>query len=171
MTDHQTGSAAGQHHEQHGSHEEPVGSLAEEAVKLFGAVSGWAREQGHDLGHGVEHGIEQGLAGAAGAFRSFDEHLATGAPECTSCPVCRAVHGFRQLNPEVKASLATAATSLLEAAAGLLATVVPEPSAAPSERPAPDPRDGVEHIDLDDLHDLDDLDDTGDPGHPDGSAP
>jgi len=130
---------------------EPVGSLAEEAAKLLGAVSGWAREQGHDLGHGVEQGLGHGLAGAAEAFRAFDEHLATGAPECTSCPVCRTVHGLRQLNPEVKASLSTAASSLLQAASALLSTVAPDPrpAPAPGHEDATGP-DGVQRIDLDD---------------------
>ena len=95
-----------------------VGSVTEEAVKLLGALSGWAKDAGHDL----------------------DAHLATGAAECTFCPVCRTVHALRELNPEVKAQLATAATSLLNAAAGLLATAVPDQHA----------RGGVEHIDLDD---------------------
>lgn len=94
-----------------------VGSVAEEAVKLLGALSGWARD----------------------ASRGLDEHLATGAPECTACPVCRTVHAVRELGPDVKAQLASAATSLLSAAAGLLATDVPDTHAA-----------GAEHIDLDD---------------------
>jgi hypothetical protein len=97
-----------------------VGTVAEEAAKLLGALSGWA--------HGV------------------DDHLATGAAECTYCPVCRTVHALRQTSPEVRTQLATAATALLHAASGLLATAVPDP------RDRPD-RSGVEHIDLDDAGD------------------
>lgn len=104
-----------------------IGSVTEEAVKLLGALSGWAR----DASHGVE------------------EHLAAGAPECPECrwcPICRTVHAVRELSPEVRTQLATAATSLLNAAAGLLATAVPEQRASSGGH-------GVEHIDLDDTTD------------------
>jgi hypothetical protein len=83
----------------------------------------------------------QGLADAASrAARDVDEHLATGAPECTYCPVCRVVHVVRSTSPEVRAHLAVAASSLLQAAAGLLATQAP----AEGQRSA-----GVERIGLD----------------------
>ncbi|MBZ5736766.1 hypothetical protein [Nocardioides mangrovi] len=87
-------------------------------MKLLGALADWAKD--------TTHGI--------------DAHIATGATECTLCPICRTVHAVRELSPEVKAQLATAATSLLNAAAGLLAAAVPDQGA----------RSGVEHIDLDD---------------------
>jgi hypothetical protein len=101
-----------------GESEEPeVGSVAEEAAKLIGALSDWAKDAAHEV----------------------DSHLATGAQECTVCPICRTVHAVRGLSPEVKVQLASAATSLLNAAAGLLAGV------AKDERPS----SGFEHIDLD----------------------
>ena len=122
--------------------QEAVGTVAEEAAKLFGALSDWAREEGSDLGQGVS-----GLAGhAARAVRDVDEHLATGAAECTYCPICRTVHVLRGTSPEVRAHLATAASSLMHAAAAMLATTVPEERAA---------RTGVEHIDLDETFDGD----------------
>jgi hypothetical protein len=125
---------------------EAVGTVAEEAAKLFGALSDWAREEGSDLGQGMS-----GLAGhAARTVREVDEHLATGAEECTYCPICRGVHLLRRTSPEVRAHLATAASSLMQAAAGLLATAVPEQHGT---------RTGVEHIDLDD-----DVDGDGDDG-------
>jgi len=119
--------------------EEPVGSVAEEAAKLFGALGdALAERTGGDPGVGVS-----GLAGhAARSLRDLDEHLATGAPECTYCPVCRTVHVIRQTSPEVRAHLVTAASALVQAASGLLATVVPDQSAGRAT--------GVEHIDLDD---------------------
>ena len=134
-----------------GPGDEPVGSVSEEALKLVGALSEWAREHGSDLGTGLGAGLG-GLAGhATAAARGFDEgledHLATGAPECTWCPVCRAVHAVRQTSPEVRAHLAVAASSLLQAAAGLLATAVPEESRKRES--------GVEHIDLEDETDGD----------------
>ena len=112
-----------------------VGPLAEEAAKLFGALSGWAREHAGEAGEGLS-----GLAAqAASAVHGVDEHLATGSAECTVCPLCRTVHVVRQLSPEVRAHLTTAVTSLAQAAAVLLAT--PESQAT---------RDEVEHIALDD---------------------
>ncbi|GAB7004248.1 hypothetical protein JCM18899A_17210 [Nocardioides sp. AN3] len=98
-----------------------IGSAAEEAAKLFGALSGWAS----DLGHGL------------------DAHLATGAPECTYCPICRTVHVLREASPEIKSHLASAAASLLQAAAGVLA------AAASSTGQERDRSAGVENIDLD----------------------
>jgi len=66
--------------------------------------------------------------------------VATGGEDCRFCPVCQVIHAVRTTNPEVKAHLASAASSLLHAAAGVLATQVPRP-----DRPT-----GVEKIDLGD---------------------
>jgi hypothetical protein len=102
-----------------GDRTEPdVGTVAEEAAKLLGALSGWAKDATHEL----------------------EDHLATGAPECTYCPICRTVHAVRQLSPEVKEQLAGAATSALQALAGLVSATGSAGSA---------PTGGVEHIDLD----------------------
>ena len=115
-----------------------VGTEAEEAAKLLGALGDWAKDHGSGLGQGVAD-----LAGqAARSVKDVDEHLATGAPECTYCPVCRTVHVLRETSPEIRAQLATAATSLLQAASGLLATAAGETRRDPSA--------GVERIDLDD---------------------
>jgi hypothetical protein len=107
-----------------------VGSVTEEAAKLLGAMSRWAREQG---------GGAAGLADAI-ADRSA-EHLATGSPECTWCPVCRTIAAMRQTSPEVWTHLASAASSLMLAFSEMMATRPPE-----RER-------GVERIDLDDASD------------------
>ncbi len=102
---------------------EPVGSVAEEAAKLFGAFSGWAKEHGDGLSS-----FSDGL----------HEHVATGSAECAWCPVCRTVAAIRQTSPEVMAHLSTAASSLMLAVAGMMAP--PQPG-----------RDGsVERIPLDD---------------------
>lgn len=115
-----------------------LGSVSEEAVKLFGALSEWARDHGTDLGSGVS-----GLAGhAATSARDINEHIATDSAECTYCPICRTVHAIRQTSPEVRAQLSVAATALLQAAAGMLATSVPDN--ARSDRSME-----VERIDLD----------------------
>ena len=121
---------------------EEVGSVADEAVKLFGALSDWAKDHGSDLGQGLS-----GLAShAAASAREIDEHLATGSAECTWCPVCRTVHAVRQTSPEVRAHLAVAAASLMQAAAGILATAVPDDARRGDRAHG----DGIEHIDLDD---------------------
>ena len=123
-------------HEQAGAGQEPVGSVGEEAAKLLGALSDWARDQGADY-----------AGTAAGAATSFtqtvhevNEHIATGSADCRYCPVCQVIHVVRQTSPEVRAHLSVAASSLMHAAAELLATRTNgETSASP-----------VEKIDLDD---------------------
>lgn len=111
-----------------------VGSLGEEAAKLLGVLSGWAREHAGDAGEGLS-----GLAAqAAASAHDLNEHLATGSAECTVCPVCRTVHAVRQLSPEVKVHLTSAVASLAQAAAATMATTHSGTA-----------RDGkVEHIDL-----------------------
>ena len=111
----------------HGPHEQ-VGSLADEAVRLFGALSDWARD----------------------ATEEPDEHVHTGSPECTWCPLCRTVHAVRQAAPEVRGHLAVAASALLQAAAGVLAAA----AASDTHRGT-----GVEHIDLEGDFDGDTEDD------------
>ena len=110
---------------------DPVGSLTEEAAKLLGALSGWAREHG------------DGASSMAGSMAEsvadeLHEHLATGSPECAWCPVCRTVAAVRQTSPEVRAHLATAASSFMLAVSGMMATQPPTREG------------GVERIDLDD---------------------
>ena len=131
-----------------GDHEgEPVGSAAEEAAKLFGALSEWARDHGTDAAAGLGATLA-GLAGQAAAAardlnHNLEEHLATGAPECAYCPVCRTVHVIRQASPEVRSHVASAAASLMQAAASILAAAA-TPASNTSGR-----AQTVEKIDLD----------------------
>ena len=97
---------------------ERVGSAAEEAVKLLAAAEQWARSR-------AAHLVD-------------DEHLATGSPECTACPVCQAVGTLRHVRPETVEHLLDAAASLV---AALQAAVAP-----PAGAPRPGGR--VEHIDV-----------------------
>lgn len=123
---------------------EQVGSVAEEAAKLFGAFTGWAKEQGDTLSR----------AGEAVAD-DLHQHATSGGPECTWCPVCRAVAAVKQTSPEVRAHLTSAAASLMLAVSGMMATHPPSREG------------GVERIDLDE--DLDrDLDE--DDEWPEGDA-
>ncbi|MGI9156628.1 MAG: hypothetical protein ACR2FG_08325 [Marmoricola sp.] len=91
-----------------------VGSVGEEAAKLLGALSGWTSA------HGWSSAVETLVA-------DVNDHVATGGEDCRYCPVCQLIHAARSTSPEVKEQLSTAATSLLQAAAGLLATQVPKP--------------------------------------------
>jgi hypothetical protein len=113
---------------------DPVGSVGEEAAKLFAALSGWARDHGSDYAASA--------AGAAAAMsetmHTIDEHIATGSEDCRYCPLCQVIHAVRSTSPEVKAHLAVAASSLAQAVAGVLAT------RTPSDRNSP-----VQKIDLD----------------------
>jgi len=118
-----------------------IGSVGEEALKLFGALADLARQQGADAGGGLA-----GLADQASSLaHEVNDHIATGSAECKYCPVCRVVHAVRETSPEVRTHLLTAATSLLQAAAGVLETVPPPQDGAARRGPE------VEHIDLDDL--------------------
>jgi hypothetical protein len=110
---------------------EPIGSVAEEAAKLFGALSGWAREHGDDAST-----MAGSMAGSVAD--ELHEHLATGSAECAWCPVCRSVSAVRQTSPEVRAHLASAASSFMLAISGMMATRTPSSDG------------GVERIDLDD---------------------
>jgi hypothetical protein len=115
-------------HGQDDDRREEVGSLADETVRLFGALSDWARD----------------------ATEEVDEHVATAGAECTWCPLCRTVHAVRAAGPEVRTHLAVAASALLQAAAGVLAAAAPAPG-SPGQAGT-----GVEHIDLDADPDEDD---------------
>lgn len=116
---------------------EEVGSVAEEAAKLFGALQDLARERGGDLGAGAQDLASQ----AAAAFGEASSHFATGSADCTYCPLCRVVHVVRECSPEVRTHLALAAANLMQAAAAVLNTAVPTEG---GKRKA-----GVEKIDLD----------------------
>ena len=98
-----------------------VGSAAEEAARLLAAAEQWARTRGSTL---------------------LDaEHLATGAHECTVCPLCQAVGRLRHVRPEV-------AVHLLDAAGSLVAALR---AAVPVPEPAPAPAPPVQHIDVDEV--------------------
>ena len=114
-----------------------AGSVGEEAAKLLGALSDWARDHGSEVGDGLDGLVSH----AAASLQDINDHVATGSAECAYCPICRTVHVVRQTSPEVRAHLAQAASSLLKAAAGVLATVPPPETSGRAPR--------VERIDLD----------------------
>lgn len=136
---------------------EQIGSAAEEAAKLFGALGDWAKQHSGDVANNLAVGLTTGLAGlashaqaaAADVNRNLEENLATGAPECTYCPICRTVHVVREASPEVMLHLASAATSLMQAASAVLAAAA---SSSSTSHRTP----SVEKIDLDSEQDWSD---------------
>ncbi|MGZ8757872.1 MAG: hypothetical protein ACXWXC_07980 [Aeromicrobium sp.] len=117
----------------------PAGSVGDEAAKLLQALQDWAKESGHEYAESAG----AAAAGAGGLLQTVNEHIATGGQDCTYCPVCRMIAAVRATSPEVKQHLTTAASSLLQAAAGLMATHVPDGAASRADEP-------VERIDLSD---------------------
>ena len=95
----------------------PVGSAAEEAARLFAAAEDWVR---------TRSGVHL-------------EGLATGAPECTMCPICQGISAVRGVRPETVEHLLDAAASFVAA----LRTTV----SAPGEH-EPNRRPDVQHIDV-----------------------
>ena len=89
-----------------------MGSAAEEAVRLLGAAQEWVRT------------------------RLDGEHLATGTPACTACPLCQAVGGLRQVSPATVEHLLDSAASLVAALRSVVGAPTGQAPAAP----------GVQHI-------------------------
>jgi hypothetical protein len=132
--------------------EPDVGSLADEATRLLGALGGWARE------HGVTD-PDPASTDPAGGPHGHDG--LTG--DCTWCPVCRTAQAVRRTSPEVRDQLLVAATALMQAGSGLLAALQSSAEERGAPRPRPDgpPAGRVERIDLDEGPD-DGPDDTPD---------
>lgn len=101
------------------SHEDPLGSIAEEASKLFASLADWARSSNHSA--------------ALGAIP-----IATGAAECIMCPICQTLHVLRGQKPEVFDHLQAAAIAL-----ALAAKAAFEPFVEPTDKKAKS-----EHIDI-----------------------
>ena len=91
-----------------------VGSLADEADKLFRVLRGRMKEP-HD----------DGLDGVGELLHDLDHHLGSG-DACCYCPLCRLIGVAKQ--PEVRQHLASAAGSLAAALASALATPAPKQS-------------------------------------------
>jgi hypothetical protein len=117
---------------------DPVGSVAEEAAKLFAV-------------------LQNAAADAPPADEEKHEHQL--GPDCVWCPVCQLIHKVRNTSPETIEHLSTAAAqvlgslrSLLEAAADA-ARQAREDAASrtspPEEEPAQEPtRSRVDRIDV-----------------------
>jgi hypothetical protein len=104
---------------------EGVGSVSEEASRLFAAFESW---------------VHSAAGNAGSAFASADAHVATGAAECQLCPACRLIALLRGTRPEVFEHLVDATSSLL---AAVRAAIDAHEHAWASRRSSP-----VEHIDI-----------------------
>ena len=101
---------------------DPHGTIGDEAAKLLDAVQDWAR-------------------------RSFGDsaHIATGAPECTWCPICQLIAVLRGDRPEISDKIADATASVVSALRAVVdaaANPAEEAGAAPPKPPR------VQRIDL-----------------------
>src|SRR6266567_789263 len=72
-------------------------------------------------------------------------HIATGAPECTWCPICQLIAILRGDRPEISEKVAEAGASLVAALRAVL-----DAAAASPPRPPDDAASRVQHINLDD---------------------
>ena len=99
------------------------GTIGDEAVKLVDALQDWARRNFGD---------------------PATAHIATGAPECTWCPICQLIAILRGDRPEISEKVAEAGASLVAALRAVLdaAAAGPPGPAAETHR--------VQHINLDD---------------------
>jgi hypothetical protein len=74
---------------------------------------------------------------------AWGDHIATGAPECRYCPVCRAIAASREAGPDVVSHVMSAGESLYaafrEAVAGFERT---KPAGSPRHEPGGEPADG-----------------------------
>lgn len=109
---------------------EHVGSLPEEAVKLFAVLQGWA----------ADHAAPAPADDASESRGSGTTHAAA-SPECRYCAWCQLVRAAKTTSPEVREHLTSAATSFALALQGLLET--PAERRRDAERVSP-----LEKIDL-----------------------
>ena len=121
----------------HEAGEPRVGSVGDEAAKLLDALQDWAGTAGSP--------------GMAEQLHALNEHVATGGTECLYCPVCQLIGKARETSPEIRSHLAVGVSSLLQAAAALIESRAPKPSASSSSSTAGSPPDPsrVTKIDLD----------------------
>ncbi|GIH45667.1 hypothetical protein SAMN05421833_101237 [Microbispora rosea] len=137
--------------------QDPLGSAAEEAMKLLDAVQ---RRMGREFGKGLVKGGVSGFgsafagvgAGGRGGDDVWSEAVAEDHDEyvCRACPVCRVIAARREAGGDVTGHLIAAGGELF-AAFREAVDALQRPSASGRERPAGERRPGepkVEHIDL-----------------------
>ncbi|MCF6473541.1 hypothetical protein FAF44_34915 [Nonomuraea sp. MG754425] len=131
---------------------DPIGSVADEARKLFESIQGRATRQ-------VGKSVFNSFTGGGRKERDVWEEAVSEPHEeyiCRACPVCRAMAAQRESGGDVAGHLMAAGGELVAAFRGALdALSRPAPrTSAPRERTGDGRtgddgrRDGVEHIDL-----------------------
>lgn len=124
------------------------GSAREEAERLVAAVLATAKLAAAGPGVARAFGaLGDAVLGAVGGARHADETgggMATGAPECCVCPLCRLIGALRDPSPEFAERLATGAGDFAAGLASLLrafgAPAGDEPRPAEPAATTPDPR-------------------------------
>ncbi|WBQ02658.1 hypothetical protein [Kribbella sp. CA-293567] len=92
---------------------EPVGSVAEEAAKLFAVLQQAAR-------HDHEPPAAEEVADEPVAEEHDHGTARSGGPECQWCPVCQLIAKVRTTSPETVEQLSTAAAGVLGSVRSLL---------------------------------------------------
>ncbi|MFD0686900.1 hypothetical protein [Actinomadura fibrosa] len=126
---------------------EQPGDVLDEAAKLFDALRsriGGAFGTGGGGGHGTGPGGPEGSGSSGGDVWSRatteepEPRIATGAPECRDCPVCRAIAIKREAGGDVGRHVREAGQSLFAAALDVVAAfdrTRPEPARPDRSRP------------------------------------
>lgn len=136
---------------------EPVGSVAEEAAKLFAVLQQAARHE--EPRHAPEPEAEAAyeVPDEPPAAEEHQHGTARSGPECQWCPVCQLITKVRTTSPETIEQLSTAAAgvlgsvrSLLEAAADAArqAREDAESRTAKAKEPERPARSRVDRIDV-----------------------
>ena len=132
---------------------EPIGTVAEEAAKLFAVLQQAADTREHTTTKPTrEHGTAEAAEHARDDVPGAEHKL---GPDCVWCPVCQLIHKVRNTSPETIEQLSSAAAhvlgsvrSLLEAAAEA-ARQTREDAASRSSQPNEEPvRSRVDRIDV-----------------------
>ncbi|TDD14117.1 hypothetical protein E1218_33535 [Kribbella turkmenica] len=132
---------------------EPIGSVAEEAAKLFAVLQQAADTRTPPTGTPVDEPQDDVRRDASDDIPEHEHGIGRG-PECQWCPVCQLINRVRNTSPETIEQLSTAAAhvlgsvrSLLEAAAEA-ARQAREDAASRSEQQEEPSRSRVDRIDV-----------------------
>ncbi|WP_327583259.1 DUF5304 domain-containing protein [Nonomuraea sp. NBC_00507] len=124
---------------------DPIGTVADEARKLFESIQGRATRQ-------VGKTVLNSFTGGGRRDRDVWEEAVSEPHDeyiCRACPLCRAIAARRESGADVTGHLMAAGGELFAAFRGALdALSRPAPSTQQRERDNRDRREDVEHIDL-----------------------